>query len=109
MKRIDDDLLWKGLVALTPPQAGGETAEEAARLPGNHVKSREIDTDGSDFPKYHGILVRYDAWAPTFVGVVGGNDINGCVIVRSIGTPVSRPGTFWIGTTYEYHQMWEVD
>lgn len=69
-----------------------KTAEEAACLPGNAVKSIERDTDGSGFPMYHGILVSYDETC----------------IVRAHQHSLNNRFV-WRGSKEEYHKTWEVD
>ncbi len=103
MQRIDDMGAW-GEACLDTPifRQPAETAEEAAKHAGNHVKSREREQDGFGWPKFHGVLVYYEEFE-------GKADGAGVALVRSIGSPVSPPGTVWVGSTRDYHLMWEVD
>lgn len=76
---------------LSPP--GGRTADEAAKKPGNAVKSIEREGYGQ-MPKHHGRLSQYD--------------VEGQCIVIGHNSPISD--TFvWKGTTKEYHCTWVVD
>lgn len=99
MKQIDSKHEWTEAALDTPFRgrihAQARSAQEAAKLPGNYVKTRELERPNGH-PKHCGILVRYDE------GPEG-------VIVRSVGSPVSPPGTIWRGSKDEYHTMWVVD
>lgn len=94
MKFEHNMLVWLFAFVNTPERTEEhskiETAEEAAKLPGNCVKSKEYNENS--FPLHHGILVQYG---------------NIC-IVRGHNSPVSPPFV-WTGTKDEYHQFWEVD
>jgi hypothetical protein len=63
--------------------------------PGTCLKSIERDASMGGFPRFHGILVTYDA-------------PNDFVLVRGHGSPVS-PTCVWTGTVAEYRGMWQVD
>ena len=90
---IVDKELWHQHWMYTPIRApGGRTAEEAAKKPGNAVKSIERENNG--MPKMHGVLNKYEE--------------DGQCVVIGHNSPVSD--TFvWTGTTHEYHDTWIVD
>lgn len=92
MKENDD--LWEHYHTLTPMKGpGGRTREEATKKPGNSVKS--FEHEGSmGFPKFHGVLAEYD-------------DVGHCVVIGHNSSVSSK--FVWIGTTAEYHQVWDVD
>lgn len=95
-----DEIDWCEAVLDTPFRIRGQTgrtAEEAVKIPGNAVKSREL---AGMFPEMHGILVKY----PKINESTSGNT----VMVRGYGSPVS-PKAIWIGTTHDYHSLWEID
>jgi len=87
--------LWYTMLLDTPfrgkRHSEARSAEEAALLPGNAVKS--LITGDNSFPKYTGILVYYK---------------EDQVCIRGHGDFVS-PKFVWYGTKEQYHQMWVVD
>lgn len=91
---INDVKLWHKKVMDTPfrgrVHAEAKTAEDAAKLPGNAIKSIERASPAG-FPKHHGVLVEY------------GDD---CV-VRGHGDMNDK--FVWKGTNEEYHRTWIVD
>lgn len=96
MKQVNDMSIWQTAVNLTPTRVTYAcTREEAAKNPGNAVKSLIRDSSNG-FPVLHGCLVAY-------------SERFNLVVVRSHGSPVSLPGTVWYGTIKEYERMWEVD
>ncbi|KKM00729.1 hypothetical protein LCGC14_1801490 [marine sediment metagenome] len=97
MKMIVDYDLWRQACKETPLRKHVqhdimETAEEAAIIPGNCVKSVEREHEGIGFPKYHGVLVRY------------GDE---CV-VRGHKSLINDEFV-WVGTKEEYSSFWVVD
>jgi hypothetical protein len=104
MKQITHDGLWLAAYLDTPFGLPEELVREAHRLrdpqhlanvPGVHVKTRELGSDG--FPAGFGRLAHYDEQADRAVVLSKPDFLNDnlrCV---------------WIGTTVEYERMWRVD